>query len=100
MAMAHGDGASMWPLGISSVQDCPMDLVMAISHATNILRSQENLMEDEHPPMWKWAFEEEIELHFERVKRKRDERFGGKPKEEHDEPPTGWAQNELARNLR
>lgn len=52
------------------------------------------------PPDWKWAFSEEMETHFERIKRKRDERFSGK-KSSKDEPmPDGWVQNEYAKDLR
>lgn len=97
--MTTGNGAAMWPKGVSHIEDCPNDLVMAVAHAEYILNTSSNLMEGEHPPHWKWAFADELDVHFERVKRKREEKFSSK-KQEDEEPANGWAQNEYARNLR
>lgn len=73
---------------------------MAVAHATYILKTSEQLMEDEHPDTWKWAFSEEMEVHFERIKKKRDAKYGNKRSDDDDEPANGWQQNEYARNLR
>lgn len=99
LSMAMGDGALL-PPGCRSIADCPAELVMVIAHASFILRASEQLMEDEEPPSWKWRFDEEIQAHMERVKRKRDERFGNKSTSQDDEPAGGWQENEFARNLR
>lgn len=100
MAMTGGDGSAMWPQDCKAMQDVPNDLVMAVAHAQYILRSSEQLMEDEHPPHWKWAFQDEINAHFERLKRKREAKYSGKSTSDDEEPAGGMAQNELTRNLR
>lgn len=82
------------------MEDCPNDLAMAYMHATFILNSMENLMEGEEMPDWKWAFSEEVETHFERIKEARKRKFGTKDDSSDEEPPGGMVQNELARNLR
>lgn len=100
LAQITGDGSSLWPKG-KPVSECPNDLVQAISHASYILTTSENFMdEDEHPPTWKWAFQDEMKLHFERLKRKREEKFGGNKGSNDDWDTDGWHQNELAEGLR
>jgi hypothetical protein len=99
MASTGGNQSVMWPKGVTHITDCPNDLVMATAHAQYILAASSQLMEEEHPPHWKWAFPEELNAHFERVQRKRDEKFGNK-KQDDDEPAEGWVQNDYARNLR
>jgi hypothetical protein len=100
MAVSTGDGSVLWPQGVTSIQECPNDLVMAVAHANYIISTSEQLMEGEHPPHWMWAFADELQAHFERIKRKRDEKFGRGSSSDDEEPPEGWSQNELARNLR
>lgn len=100
MATASGNGAALWPRGVQSLQDCPNDLVVAVGHAEFILARSADLMEGEHPPHWMWAHDEELQAHFERVKRDRDKKFGGGSKNDDDEPPEGWVQNEFAEGLR
>lgn len=100
LAQVTGDGGSIWPTGKSMV-DCSNELVQAVSHASYILKTSENFMdEDEHPPEWKWAFNDEMKLHFERLKRKREEKYSGKSKANDDWDTSGWAQNEFAEGLR
>jgi hypothetical protein len=50
---------------------------LAIAHAHRILGWQENLLSEEQPPQWMWPFESELELWFEEVDQKREERYGG-----------------------
>jgi hypothetical protein len=90
----------LWPKGVTSYDECPNDLAMATIHATFILNSMENLMEGEEMAEWKWAFPEEVETHFERIKEARKKKFGSSDNSRDDDPPGGMVQNELARNLR
>jgi hypothetical protein len=48
----------------------------AIEHGHKVLDWQENLMADEVPPEWMWPFQEELELWFEEVQHRRDEKWG------------------------
>lgn len=98
--MSTGDGSSMWPEGCNTVDEVPNDLLSAFSHACYILRASENFMEDEQPPDWVWAFPEELEAHFERIKRERKKKFGGDKGQSDDSEDSGWVQNEYAKNLR
>lgn len=66
-----------------------------MEHAHRVLSWQENLMSEEVPPPWMWPFEDELELWFEEVDRKRKERFGGD-----SEPEGEMMENEYARGRR
>lgn len=71
---------------------------MAISHANWILDASENLAdESERPKHWMWAHDELMEAHFERVRKAREEKYGGKKKEEESE---NMMANELAEQYR
>ena len=102
LAMATGQGSAIWPQGVTSITECPNDLVMALMHANFIIEASANLMEDEDMPDWKWAFSDLVQAHFERIKEAREKKFGGKKSsnDDADEPPGGWLENEYARNLR
>lgn len=50
-------------------------------------------MQDEMPEQWKWPFEDELRLHFERVQRERDSKYGSGKDGGSDE---GGIQNEYA----
>lgn len=54
-------------------------------------------MKDEMPPAWMWHLDDELELWFEEVDRKREEKYGG-ASEERDEVP--MMRNEMARGRR
>lgn len=54
-------------------------------------------MNDEMPPQWKWPFEDELSLHFERVQAARDAKYGGNSGGEEDE---GGIQNEYAERFK
>ena len=68
---------TLYPPGVTSVCDVPFDLQYAIEHAQRILSWQENIPSEDHPPRWMWDFEDELESHFELVKQRRDEKYGG-----------------------
>lgn len=51
----------------------------AISHAAMILNWFENLLENEQPPRWMWALDEDLAQHFERVKADRDSGMDSDP---------------------
>lgn len=70
---------------------------MAIEHAHRILDWQENLIKDEMPPRWMWPFEDELEIWFEEVERKREERYGGKGGSDDSVP---MMSNELSKGRR
>jgi hypothetical protein len=74
--------------------------VAAISHAGLIANWQENLLEKEMPPVWMWALDEELDLHFKRMKAKRAAKYGADDDDDDDEPlgRTAALENELARN--
>lgn len=55
-------------------------------------------MSDEMPPQWKWPFEEELALHFERVQRERDAKYN-KGGSSNDDDGTG-IQNEYAERFK
>lgn len=50
-------------------------MVRAFAHAFTILGWQENLGEDEMPPEWMWALDEELEEWFEEVQMVRKEKY-------------------------
>ena len=69
---------------------------MAVEHAHLILSWQENLMDDEMPPEWMWALDEELNEWFEEVEFRRKQKYGGND----DESTAPMMQNELARERR
>lgn len=69
-------------------------MVRAVAHAHTILSWQENLVEDEVPPEWMWALDEELEDWFEAVKDAREERRGGGGEDREVVP---MLQNEMTR---
>jgi hypothetical protein len=48
-----------------------------VEHAHQILDWQENLTSDEVPPRWMWHLDHELDIWFTRIKRDREERYGG-----------------------
>lgn len=71
----------------------------AISQANRILDWYENLQSDEMPPEWMWPFDEELELWFEEVERKREEKYGGEG-DSSDASSEAMLSNEYARDRR
>lgn len=67
----------------------------AIDHGARILDWQENLTDEEMPPVHIWHIPDELEFHFERVKEDRKERFGGSGSSDRD-----MDRNEYARGRR
>lgn len=63
----------------------PADLLDAIGHGRMILGWHEHLQEEDIPPRWMWALDEELERHFDRVKARREagHRWGDDDDEEH-----------------
>lgn len=72
----------------------PTDLLFAIRHANRIIDWHENFSEDELPPVWMWAFDEELDAWFEQVKADRDAKLTG-PRDDAEEVPL--LHNEYAR---
>lgn len=72
-----------------------MDLALALNHANRVCDWQENLAQDEMPPAWMWPFEDELELWFEEVERRRSEKYGTSRSEDESVP---MMQNELAKS--
>lgn len=98
-AKTSGNGDLLWPKGCVNVEDIPWELSVAIQHAYRVLSWQENLTEDEMPPVYMWPFEEALELHFERVDRARKDKYGSGSGDE-DDGGTPMMSNELAEKVR
>lgn len=60
-----GDAGSLWPQGVTSIDDIPWDLVEAIAQAHTILDWYANMPEEDIPPMHLWPFAEELHEWFE-----------------------------------
>jgi hypothetical protein len=58
---------------------------------------QENLQSEELPPEWMWPYDDDLELWFEEVDRRRREKFGGS---DADASSEGMLANEYARDRR
>lgn len=70
----------------------------AVSHAYRVIGWQENLTEDECPPVWMWPFEDELEVWFEEVDRKRKDKWGGGASNDDDDEAGGsMMANDFAR---
>lgn len=67
---------------MTSIEDVPLDLMRAISHANKILDWYENLMEKDIPPEWMWSFDDLLNDWFDEVKERRG--TGGDPDKEAD----------------
>lgn len=68
MARSTGNGASLFPSGVTSIEEVPVDLLRAISHADKILDWHENLMEKDIPPEYMWPFDDALTEWFEDIK--------------------------------
>ena len=75
-AKISGGGTSLLPKEMTSTEEMPWDLALAIEHAMRILSWQENLLGKEMPPDWMLPFDKELEIWFERVDRERKEKYG------------------------
>lgn len=72
MARSTGNGSSLFPDGVKSIEEVPVDLLRAISHANKILDWHENLSSDEIPPEWMWPFDKRLSEHFDEIKEARN----------------------------
>lgn len=68
---------SLLPKDMTSAEEIPWDLAMAIEHALRVCSWQENLIGKEMPPDWMLPFDDELQIWFERVDRDRKEKYGG-----------------------
>jgi len=68
-------------------------LARAIDHAARILNWQESVLSEDMPPSWMWPFEEELEVWFDEVHRKQEEKYGGGGSSDETVPMMG---NQLA----
>jgi hypothetical protein len=75
------------------VRDCPHTLFTAIRVALMVI-SFDELPEDERPARRIWLDNDRLEAWFKEVKRRRDEKYGGKSREIEDP-----VQNDAARAL-
>jgi hypothetical protein len=76
-AKLSGNGACLFPEGTHSIEHLTWDLAQAIEHAVRVCSWQENLMSEDMPPNWMLPFDSELELWFEEVDRRREDRYGG-----------------------
>lgn len=94
MARQAGNGALLWPVGCSRIEEVPWDLTVAIDHAYLVLRLKENLLKEDTPPDWMWAFDDELQIWFKEVDSRR--RSGREP----DTELEGTVENEYADRFR
>lgn len=99
-AKSSGNGSLLWPAECKSVDDISWELSVVIQHAYRILNWQENLVQEEMPPVYIWPFEEELELHFERVDKARKDKYGSGSSGDDDDGGTPMMSNELADRVR
>lgn len=72
---------------------------MAIEHAHMVLDWYEHLQKEEVPPPWMWPFHSELEIWWEEVEAKRDEKYG-RSSESSGDKDVPMMSNELARGRR
>jgi hypothetical protein len=94
IARDFGTVAELLPDGCDDLRDCPHVVFDAIRTALVIL-SFDELTEDERPPKRLWTDGERLKAWFDEVKRRRDEKYGGKGPGPIEDP----VQNEAARGL-
>jgi len=75
----------------------PFELIFAIEHASRVCDWQENLVSEECPPAWMWAFDEELEIWFEQVDQARKAKYN---LSDNDDTTVPMMSNELARGRR
>lgn len=92
-----GNGSILWPKDCTSIDEVPFELLRVIAHANRILDWQENLQSDEVPPAWMWAVDHELEIWFENVEQKREEKYGSNSSADETAP---MMSNQLARDRR
>jgi hypothetical protein len=80
-------GSVLFPQGVSSIEDVPADLALAIDHGFKILSWQENLQEEEMPPKWMWHLDWELEKWFEEVEIARKSKYNSNPDDNLEEVP-------------
>ena len=78
---------------MTSIEEVPVDLLRAISHANKILDWYENLSEKDIPPEWMWGIDSELEVWFEEVKASHSP--GGAERDTREEVP--MMSNDLAK---
>lgn len=61
----------------TSIETVPHDIHSAVEHALRVLSWQENLVDDEMPPRWMWHLDWELETHFIKVEKIREQKYGG-----------------------
>lgn len=87
------------PEGVDHLADLPHPLFHAIQLALHFLKFDE-LEEDERPPRNIWLDGQEMSAHWAQVKRRREEKYGGKDgsSDVHDDPG-GYTDNPAAKDL-
>jgi len=74
--MKTGGAGILFPEG-TSIETAPYEFMVALDQAVTVHGWMENLQKDELPPVWMWTLDTEIKIWFEKVKRERDEKYGG-----------------------
>ena len=91
-----GNGAVLFPSGVTSIEDISWDLNSAIEHANAIISWQRNLEQKEVPPKWMWAFPDELTVWFEEVEVLREQKYSSSGSDDSDEDFT-MQTNQLAK---
>lgn len=77
----------------------PAEFNAVVNWAMLIVLWQENLPEDEMPPRWMWALDDELNDYFEKLKEARKRKFGIGDDDQDDVETSGpMLKNELAEN--
>jgi hypothetical protein len=95
IARDFGTVAELLPDGVDDLRDCPHTVFYAI-RAALIFLSFDELSEDERPPKHLWDDNEQLHKWFDEVKKRRDEKYGGKSTPGPIEDPV---QNPAAKSL-
>lgn len=63
----RGNPQILFPEGVTTLDEVPWDLTVAISHSFAVLSWYENRPSEKIPPRWMWPHDEELEKFFDRV---------------------------------
>lgn len=99
IARDFGGIETLLPDGIEDIRDCPHHLFDAIQMALQFLGWYENLDEDEIPPRAIWFSDRHLREHFRRVRKAREEKYGGKDGKDNAGPIEDPIQNAASKDL-
>ncbi len=75
---------ALLPDDASKFADVSQEFIICIQHASTVLGWYEDLTGDEMPPAWMWPFPDELDLHFDGVKKARKDKYSTGSDEDSD----------------